>query len=136
MRMAGWSEEDVYMVADRAHSLCLQGRYSEARIVFEGLVVVDPENRYCRLALAAVCMAERDAAAALEQLSAWLERHPQDYEARARRCEAYLEVESFGETLEDWNLVRRGPATPYALRLQLRLQSRFPAVATLPSRTR
>lgn len=54
--LPAWSPKDVYFIAERAYGLYRQGRLREAAVLFEGLVIVDPENVYCRKALTAVCI--------------------------------------------------------------------------------
>jgi hypothetical protein len=52
--LAGWSQEEIYYIAERAYRLYLQGRLREAAILFAGLIAIDPENAYCRRALASI----------------------------------------------------------------------------------
>ena len=125
MAVSGWTKEDIYLVAERAHSLHLQGRYREARIIFEGLVAIDPSDRYCCLALAASYMALGEAERSVQQLTKLLSRHPNDTEARARRCEAYLQLNRVQEAREDWDLLKQRLAVPYVRRLQLRVQTKL-----------
>jgi len=133
MPLLGWSEEDVYVVAERAYSLYLQGRHGEAAVVLEGVCVLDPGNRYAAHALAAVCLARGQAERALLHLDRWLDGHPADREARARRGEALLALDRIEEARREWEILRRGPSIPEARRFQLRLQAAsaaWPAEAT------
>lgn len=118
---SGWSAEDVYLVAARAHALFEQGRLDEAAALFEGLVAIDPANLYCRHALAAVYLSVGAPKAAIDQLSAALLHSPDDAETLARRCEALLAV---GETVHaeaDLAALRRNGGAGQIARLEARL---------------
>ena len=93
----GWTEEDVYLVAERAHALHLQGCHREAAILLEGLTAVDPKNAYCHDALAAMYLALDQPQQAILAASAVLRLTPNHIEARARRCEAYVQLRKFEE---------------------------------------
>src|SRR5215831_6503772 len=73
-REAEWSREEIYYIAERAHHLYRQGRFNDAGILFEGLTAIDPDNVYCRKALAAVYMALKEYGIALRHLTAVLSR--------------------------------------------------------------
>jgi tetratricopeptide (TPR) repeat protein len=107
MAATGWSAEDIYRIAERGHSLHLQGRYLEAAIIFEGLVSADPENRYCREALAAAWLALGEPHKALEQLDMLIREAPGDLAARVRRSEAYLQVGNRGAARSELEFLRR-----------------------------
>jgi hypothetical protein len=51
MLLPGWTQEEVYYVAERGYRLYHEGRLLEAEVLFRGLIVIDPENVYCRKAL-------------------------------------------------------------------------------------
>ena len=77
---------EIYYVAERGYRL-YEGRLREAAILFEGLIVIDPENAYCRKALAAISIGLGQHWLAVRQLSAIIARDPLDTDALARRCE-------------------------------------------------
>jgi predicted Zn-dependent protease len=85
-----WTREEIYHVADRAYRLYREGRLRDARILFEGLIAIDPENTYCPKALAAICMGLQQYAGALRHLDTVLARDPFDPQALAGRCEALI----------------------------------------------
>jgi len=64
----GWTRDDIYRICERGYSLHQQGRYREAAVIFDGLIAVDPDNDYCRDALAAALLALGEAQRAVEQL--------------------------------------------------------------------
>jgi tetratricopeptide (TPR) repeat protein len=85
-----WTREEIYYIAERAHRLYRQGRFDNAGILFEGLTAIDPENVYCRKALAAIYMGLKEHGAAVRHLDAILLRDRFDAEALAGRCEALI----------------------------------------------
>jgi len=119
----GWTQEEIYLLADRGYALYRQGRYQEAGVIFEGLTALDPLNSYCRTALAAVCLAVGKAQRAAEELSFLLNVNPADHEARARRCEAYCELRSWSEARRDLAILQRNGQRNHVQRLMWRLQA-------------
>jgi len=98
---AVWTREEVYYIAERAHRLYRQGRFHDAGILFDGLIAVDPENLYCRKALAAVYMVLKDHGAAVRHLNALLARDRHDAEALAGRCEALISLKDLTAAQRD-----------------------------------
>lgn len=49
-----WSREERYYIAERAYRLYLEGFLREAALLFAGLVSIDPNDAYCRQALATI----------------------------------------------------------------------------------
>ena len=114
-----WQAQEVYLVADKAYQLYRQGHLREAQILFEGLLAIDPANRYNRLALSAVLASMDDLPGALAQLDAWLALDPRDLEARARRCEICLRLDLTERTRDDLVVLERAKASAYLARLRL-----------------
>ena len=119
----GWTEEEIYLLADRGYALYRQGRYMEAAVLFEGLTALDPLNSYCRSALAAVCLERGDAQRAVSELSFLLNLNPADHEARARRCEAYCQLRNWNEARHDLAILQRNGERHHVQRLVWRLQA-------------
>jgi tetratricopeptide (TPR) repeat protein len=122
MRTA-WSEEDVYLVAERAHELYLQGRHREACVIFEGLVTVDPANAYCRDALGAVYMALGEPERALEELDLLLASYAGHADARARRCEILCRMGRTAEARREVARLASAGAFTHVPRLRLMLEA-------------
>ena len=124
MPQFGWTDEEVFRVAERAHSLYLQGAYASAGALFEGLVELDPGNRYCHNSLAAVYLALGKPQQAVGQATVLLARYPYDIAARACRCEAYVRMNRLEEAQKDFEVLYRTPkARAHARRLSLRIQA-------------
>jgi tetratricopeptide (TPR) repeat protein len=105
-----WSREEIYYIAERAHHLYRQGRFDDAGILFEGLTAIDPENMYCRKALAAVYVALKEYGSALRHLTAVLSRDRFDPEALAGRCEALIAMKDLAAARRDLRLLSAIPA--------------------------
>jgi tetratricopeptide (TPR) repeat protein len=131
-REAGWSREEIYYISERAHHLYRQGRFDDAGILFEGLTAIDPENVYCRKALAAVYMALKEYGIALRHLSAVLSRDRFDTEALAGRCEALIAMKELAPARRDLHSLSALPAgLEHTCRLRLLFEQ-----AELASRAR
>ena len=123
MAVVNWSDEEIYLLADRGYALYRQGQYAQAAVIFEALTAIDPLNVYCRTALATVCMALGDARRAVVELSILLESNPADLEARARRCEAYCELRRWNEARGDLAILLRNGERHHVQRLDSRLRA-------------
>lgn len=119
----GWTDEEIYLLADRGYALYQQGCYREAAVIFEALTELDPQNSYCRTALVAVWMALGDPHRAVKELSLLLSRNPADHEARARRCEVYCDLGQWNEARQDLAILRRNGEKHHVQRLQWRLRA-------------
>ena len=124
----GWTEEEIYLLADRGYAMYRQGRYLEAAVLFEALTALDPLNAYCRTALAAVCLQAGDAQRAVGELSFLLNLNPANHDARARRCEAYCQLRNWNEARHDLAILQRNGERHHVPRLT----SRF-AAAGIPT---
>ena len=123
MPQPGWTNEEIYLLADRGYAFYRQGNYQEAVIIFSALTVLDPASAYCRTALAVLCMLTGDFRRALDELSAVLQQNPANHAARARRCEAYCEMKAWNEATKDLEILRRNGATLHVRRLTSRMQA-------------
>ena len=121
MPKLGWTDLDVFLVSERAHALHSQGCYLLAAALFEGLVALDPQNAYCRDALAASYLALNRPADAATQASAALRIDPESASARARRCQAYVELGRTDLAHADVEALR-DQGEPAALRLAATLR--------------
>lgn len=65
--LKGYSSEELHCISQLGYTLFLNGKVRDARIVFEGLVAVDPKNEYYYRALGVVYHREGDPERALRQ---------------------------------------------------------------------
>ena len=118
-----WSEDEIYLLANRGYAFYRQGRYQEAGVIFEALTTLQPLNWYCRTALSAVCMLVGEPQRAVKELSFVLSHNPADYDARARRCEAYCDSRNWSEARQDLAILERNGARQHVERLTWRLRA-------------
>jgi hypothetical protein len=122
VRKNPWSREEIYCVSERGYRLYREGRVVEAGILFEGLMVIDPENAYCRKALAAISIRLGRQDLAIRHLSAIIARDPLDVDALARRCEMWIilgDLAAAGRDLDSLTALPGGSEHAGRLRLQL-----------------
>ena len=123
MRSLHWTDHEVYLVAERAHSLHLQGHYREAGVLFQGLAAVDPENQYCIESLAATWLALGEPERAIESLNILLDRQSGDLAVRARRMEAYLRAGDLAAAARDFEFLHHLLPAHQVRRLELSMEA-------------
>jgi tetratricopeptide (TPR) repeat protein len=123
LRNPNWTADDIFLIAERGHSLHLQGRYREAAVIFQGLVAVDPQDHYCRESLAAALLGMEESDRAIEQLNVLLTRDPGDLAVRARRLEGYLLAEDFPAAVRDFEYLKHLLPRNQVRRLELSLEA-------------
>lgn len=123
MALYNWTDEEVYLVAERAYAMYQQGRYREAAVMFEGLCALDPANAYCANALAACLYQLGEYERVVDCVNRLLSRRPNDWEARSRRCEALLSLSRVDEARRDFDALRAARVEPHVKRLELRFRA-------------
>ena len=98
---AGWTPEEIRLVADLGYALAEQGRHEEAITVFEGLAALAPATGYFQAALGALRLRTGDPHRALTHLNAALAIDPRDYVTLVNRGEAYLLLNDTGRAVQD-----------------------------------
>ena len=121
--MLEWTEEDIYLVAQYAYELHLEGYNYDAAVIFEGLLAINPDNTYCRDALAALSLALGRPEDAARRASEVLELRANHADSLARRCEAFLQLERIEDAKSDLEALRRMNAVSHSNRMQLRVQT-------------
>jgi thioredoxin-like negative regulator of GroEL len=97
MAQTAWTEEEIYLVMERGHSLALQGLYLEAARIFAGVLAIDNRNRYCRNALATLILLLGDPQNALAVAEEGLQQMSGEPVYHARRAEALIALRRFHE---------------------------------------
>ena len=87
---AGWTPEEIRIVAELGYGLAEQGRNEEAITVFEGLAAVAPATAYFQSALGALRLRTGDLESALIHLNAALNADPTDLSALANKGEVLM----------------------------------------------
>jgi predicted Zn-dependent protease len=129
MILDAWTPEDVYLIAESAYELYLEGKIEEAKTIFEGLLAIDPGNSYCRDAMTAILLSLDRPEDAVRHASELLKLVPTHIDALARRCEAYLQLGRLDAAGRDLAALDRLKAGAHRWRMRLRLENatRFPA---------
>lgn len=83
-------------------SMYEQGKYDEARVVFQGLSTLDPKEGYYRTALGAVYLAQEDLKSAEECFNAAIGLNPKEIASYVNRGEVYLRQGKILEAAQDF----------------------------------
>jgi predicted Zn-dependent protease len=133
--LTNWTEEDIYLVAEYAYGLHLEGYHREANTIFEGLLKIDPDNTYCRDALTALSLALGRFEEAVQHASDLLNILPSHTDSLARRCEAFIQLGRLEDAHRDLAALRRSHAVAHSRRMQLRLEAAARFVSPTPDYT-
>lgn len=131
MPLLGWTEEQIFAVSRRAHSLHEQGRFADAAQIFAGLRTLDPDNLYLHEAFACSLLAAGKAAESLAVIDEVLPRAVRQGPStaarwRTRRASALLDLGRRDEALTEVARLRSTPAHALAgviPQLELRLRA-------------
>jgi predicted Zn-dependent protease len=123
MNFDGWTREDVYLIAECAYGMYLEGKIDEAAVIFEGLLALDPNNLYCRDALTAISLVLGRPEDAVAHASELLELVPTHFDSLARRCEAYLQLHRIDAAKRDLEALDRIKARSHRRRMSLRFEN-------------
>jgi predicted Zn-dependent protease len=120
---ATWTNAEIELLAERAYQLHLQGKHSDASIIFEGLLAIDPRNVYCLQALAALSLRLGSAQDAIQYADRALALAPDSLEALACRCEANVCLGRYSEAHQDLLRLKTMEAKTQVTRLRMRIAS-------------
>ncbi|HCF61307.1 MAG TPA: type III secretion protein [Myxococcales bacterium] len=98
----GISGPEMMEMAITGFSMYEQGRYREARVIFEGLCALDPTESYYRTAIGAVFLAQELLDEALEQFDRALKLNDKDSAALVNRGEIRLRKGLLLDAAEDF----------------------------------
>lgn len=90
MNVGSWGESERFAVRELGHLLFSEGRQDLAKVLFEGLVAVDPEDVWARVALGVVYRAEKRYDDAVTQMDEALRLDPKHLEAAIQLGEVKL----------------------------------------------
>ncbi len=121
---AGWTTEEMRIVADLGYALAQQGRDTEAIMIFEGLSALAPATSYFQSALGALRLRAGELSQALKHLDAALGADEREIAALINRGEVYMRLGNQAAAIKDLravlNLTNAGPATsdssPFVIR--------------------
>jgi Tfp pilus assembly protein PilF len=95
----GYSEEDLYAIAQTAYFYMMQGKLPQARTLFEGLVAIDPRQEYYYRALGLVCQRMGETERALKQFTYALRINPQSVPALINKAEIHIAQIQYAEAV-------------------------------------
>ncbi|MCL2626034.1 MAG: type III secretion protein [Cystobacterineae bacterium] len=104
------SGPEMIYIAEMGYNLFQQGRYKDAKVIYDGLIALDPEIWYFHAALGAIQLEAKEAGltdeefsldAALASLNRSLELNPQDIASCVNRAEVYLYQAKIIEAVND-----------------------------------
>src|SRR5512142_930079 len=94
-QIVGLSEEELYAVASQGYFLFLQGKTEPARVIFEGLVAIDPRNAYYYRALGVIYWRLKEAQKAVKQFTYAIRVAPHDIASYVNRAEIFVAQQQF-----------------------------------------
>ncbi|MDX2013808.1 MAG: CesD/SycD/LcrH family type III secretion system chaperone [Myxococcaceae bacterium] len=97
----GYSDEELYSIARMGYFFYYQGKFEEARTIFQGLYAVNPLDPYFAKALGVVEMAAGNAAGALAAYDVCLKLSPQDSAAYVGRAEVKISQNQRSGAVDD-----------------------------------
>ena len=101
----GISGPEMLEMAVVGYEMYKQGKYNEARVIFEGLATLDPHEAYFATALGSVYLAEEKLEEAERCLDVALRLNPDDLGAHVNRGEVYLRRGKLMEAASDFKRV-------------------------------
>lgn len=100
-QVTGVSMEQAYAMAELGYNLFNQGKFEDARKIFEGLIVLNPFDGYFHAMLGAVFARQNKPEEALRAFNIAAGLEPKDSQVFVNRAEIYLRTGKFEEALSD-----------------------------------
>jgi len=100
-QIVGLNDAELFAVANQGYYMFLQGKSEEARVVFEGLVAVDPKNAYYYRALGAIYWRLREPQKAVKQFTYAMRVAPNDVSSYVNRAEVYVAMRNYSSARDD-----------------------------------
>ena len=121
--IAGWTAEEIRLIADLGFALAEYGRNEEALTIFDGLAAVAPATAYFQSALGALRLRTGDLDRARVHLDAALASDPEDVAALVNRGELFLRLNERNLAAQDFlalldipKIRANADSSPYAIR--------------------
>ena len=99
------SPPDLLQYAMQGFQMYEQGRYDEARVIFQELLELDPSEGYDRTALGATCLAVDELDESLEHFNEAIRLNDTDTAALINRGEVHLRLGNIMEAVHDFTRV-------------------------------
>src|SRR5687767_12759168 len=115
-QIVGLSDDELYALSTQGYYMFLQGKTEQARVIFEGLVAIDPKNAYYYRALGAIYWRSKDPPKAVKQFTYAIRVAPADISSYVNRAEVLVAQRDFKAARADLtHAVERGGAHDAAL---------------------
>mgnify|MGYP001618377184 CR=1 FL=1 len=99
--LKGYTEEELYFIAQHAYTLFLNGKIKDAQAIFEGLVAVNPRNDYYYRAVGVLHHSQGDIERALRQFTHATTVAPESPSGYVNRAEVHIARRDFEPALLD-----------------------------------
>ncbi len=97
----GYTDEELYAIASQGYTFFLQGKTEPARVIFEGLVAIDPTNPYYYRGLGVIYLQLKDLDKALKQFNYAIRLAPNDMVSYINRAEIYMAMKQYSAAEAD-----------------------------------
>ncbi len=115
-QIVGLSDEELFAIASQGYYMFLQGKSEQARVIFEGLVAIDPKNPYYYRALGAIYWRLKDSGKAIKQFTYAIRVSPNDISSYVNRAEVLVAQRDFEGAKSDLeHAIAHGRANDTAL---------------------
>lgn len=114
--IAGVSAQELHSIASQGYFFFLQGKLEPSRLIFEGLVALDPRNAYYHRALGAIYWRSNKTDQAMRQFDFAVKVAPKDISNLIGRAEVYISRKEFTKARQDlMNVMKLGQTGQEAL---------------------
>lgn len=90
--LKGYTESELGTIAQIAYFMMMQGKYREAKILFEALIAIEPSNEYYYRALGLLAQKQGHSDAAIQQFGYAIQLAPNRPQAYVNRAEIYISL--------------------------------------------
>ena len=97
----GLNSEELYAISSQGYTFFLQGKIQPARVIFEGLVAIDPKNSYYYRALGVIYWREQEPQKALKQFTYAIRVAPGEVASYINRAEVFVASKQFDDARSD-----------------------------------
>ena len=100
-QIMGLSTDELYAISTQGYNFFLQGKIQPARVIFEGLVAIDPRNSYYYRALGVIYWREKEPQKALKQFTYAIRVAPHEIASYINRAEVFVSNKQFDDARND-----------------------------------
>lgn len=102
-QIIGLQDTELFAIANQGYHLFLQGKSEPARLLFEGLVALDPRNAYYYRALGAIYWRLKEPQKAVRQFTYAIRVAPREIASYINRAEVYVAQNQYKLARNDLN---------------------------------